>query len=183
MKYLIFILTLVICLQGHSQNITSLFGMVLDADIEQPITNANIKLLGSDGTIRNFHSNTLGLFSYDSTPLGFDYILVATSRGYLNSKVRFSTIDISKDTTISILIKLHRTHSADPIPDINFEINDYSLDSVAIENLVFIKNLMSDNPYINLVIGSHRDYNEDNIISLKRGGCKRQLSIFRNFIR
>lgn len=169
MKYLLFILTVLFSFQGYSQNNISLFGMVLDADIDHPIENSNISLLGSNGTIWNTKSNMLGVFSFDSIPPGFDYILVAERKSYLNGKVRFSTIDISKDTSISILIELHRAHAADPFPIIYFEMNDYSLDSVSFENLIFIKNMMLDNPYINLEIGAHRSYNEEKSISIKRG--------------
>ncbi|HEY4787015.1 MAG TPA: OmpA family protein [Bacteroidales bacterium] len=134
----------------------SIVGVVKDEKTEQPLANANVKSISSDGITIDVKTDKNGVFRYPLKP-STDYVFVASHEGYLNGKERQTTkgLDRSRDFKITILL----SSIAKPIelPNILYDFAKWDLrpeSMVALDKLV---ETLNDNPNITIELMSHTD--------------------------
>lgn len=117
---------------------------------------AVIKVVGDDGTIANVKVRKNGSFSYSVNP-GCRYLMLATCRGFLNSKeiVEVPMVDRSEQfkkdfvlTSISNPVKMN---------NIFFKFGSAELSPESSAGLDDLVKLLNDNPNITIEIGAHTD--------------------------
>ena len=148
----------------------TLAGIVKDEKTNQPLPEANVQIIGSDGTNIAIPTNTDGTFRHTLKP-GTDYVFNASKVGYLNGKERETTkgLDRSKSFTITILL----TSIARPIeiPNIWYDFARWDLRPESMVSLDRLVETLNDNPTITIELGSHTDSrgtNADNLILSQR---------------
>ena len=134
----------------------TLAGLVRDEKTEQPLANATVKIISSDGI--NIEVPTIGDGTFKhNLKSGTDYVMIASKQGYLNGKARETTKGLDRSKTIPVVIEL--TSIARPIemPNIFYEFARWDLmpeSMVALDGLV---ELLGDNPNITIELGAHTD--------------------------
>src|SRR5690606_37648536 len=95
-------------------------GKILDASTKRPIVEAEITLIGSDGTIQNMKSKIDGSYTFR---LGqyTDYIVIGSFQGYLKNKIQITTNNISDNKTFEENLELLTMSKPIEIPNILYE--------------------------------------------------------------
>jgi len=134
----------------------SVDGIVRDAQTDQPIPGASVRLIGSDGLTLRDSASEQGTFRFMLKP-NVDYIFIASSEGYLNGKIRETTKGLSESKDLKATILLSSIEKPIEIPNIYYDFGKWDLrpeSIVALDNLVEILN---DNPNIVIELRSHTD--------------------------
>jgi len=148
----------------------TLNGLVRDEKTQQPLSEATVQIIGTDGTNINIPTNNDGTFRHTLKP-GTDYVFNASKQGYLNGKERETTKGWDRSHEFPVVIELTSIARPIEIPNIFYEFNRWDLtpaSMVALDNLIEILN---DNPTITIELGSHTDSrgtNADNLILSQR---------------
>ncbi|NOZ48028.1 MAG: OmpA family protein [Chlorobi bacterium] len=134
----------------------SLIGRVINEYDEKVISNANVKLIGSDGSTLEQVSEEDGTFHFTLKP-NTDYRIITRKGGFLAGKGKETTkgLDISKEFRTDIFM------SPDNVSielEIFYDLGKWDLrpeSLIALEDLV---ETLNDNPNITIELGSHTDY-------------------------
>ncbi|MBQ0073268.1 MAG: OmpA family protein [Prevotella sp.] len=122
------------------------------------LTNADVRIVGSDGTNERMGVKSDGSFEYVAEK-GVDYIILATCNGYLNHKEELSIPKDKKESeTYTLQFALANISSPVLIDNIFFEFDKSSLlksSQAALDSLVM---LLNENPNITIELGAHTDY-------------------------
>jgi peptidoglycan-associated lipoprotein len=134
----------------------NLFGVVKDEKTDEPLGNATVKSIGSDGITIETKTDKDGSFKFMLKPTT-DYVFIVTKEGFLNGKERETTkgLDKSKDFRTTVLL----SSIAKPIelPNIFYDFAKWNLrpeSMVALDKLV---ETLNDNPSITIELMSHTD--------------------------
>jgi len=134
----------------------TLLGLVRDEKTEQPLANANVHIIGIDGTNIDIPTIADGTFKYNMKS-GTDYVLIASKQGYLNGKARETTKGLDRSKDIPVIIDLVSIARPIEMPNIFYEFARWDLmpeSMVALDGLV---ELLGDNPSIAIELGAHTD--------------------------
>jgi len=134
----------------------SIAGLVLNEESEAPVDSANVRLIGSDGTNLEYTTDSTGNFSFNLKP-ETDYILVSLKRGYLNGKVRETTVGIPDSRDFEVALFMSPVFKPIELPNILYDLAQWSLrpeSMVALDELV---ETLNDNPNITIELMSHTD--------------------------
>jgi peptidoglycan-associated lipoprotein len=148
----------------------TLRGIVRDEKTEQPLPDANVQVIGTDGTNIVIPTNNDGTFRHTLKP-GTDYVFNASKQGYLNGKERETTKGLDRSKELPIVINLTSIARPIELPNILYDFNRWDLrpeSMVALDGLV---ETLGDNPTITIELGSHTDSrgtNADNEILSQR---------------
>ncbi len=134
----------------------SIAGLVLNEADEVPIDSANVRLIGSDGTNLEYTTDSTGKFSFN-LKAETDYILVSLKKGYLNGKVRETTVGIPDSRDFEVALFMSAIFKPIELPNILYDLAQWSLrpeSMVALDELV---ETLGDNPNITIELMSHTD--------------------------
>ncbi|RLD81323.1 MAG: hypothetical protein DRJ10_06330 [Bacteroidetes bacterium] len=143
----------------------TLQGTVKNESTENPIPEAKVKLVGSDGTSLETNSGPQGKFKFKLKP-ETDYIVTTQKVNYLKGKAKESTKGLTKSQDIFTDIFMSPIDIVIEIENIFYDLNKADLrpeSTVALDNLVEILN---DNNTITIELSAHTDFrgsNPDNI--------------------
>ncbi len=143
----------------------TLQGTVKNEETEQPIPDAKVKLVGSDGTSRETNSGVDGKFKFKLKP-ETDYIITTQKDRYLKGKAKESTKGLTKSQEIVVDIFMSHVNQVIEIENIFYDLNKADLrpeSTVALDGLVEILN---DNPNVTIELSAHTDFRgseEDNL--------------------
>lgn len=135
----------------------SVNGKVLNEISEEPISNANITLIGSDGTSIELQSGNDGSYNFNLNPQT-NYVLLASHDGYLNSKYKISTYGRKDDKVFDVNLYLTQTDVAVEVPNVLYDVNRWELRPESIVSLNKLLEILEDNPNIAIELSSHTDY-------------------------
>jgi peptidoglycan-associated lipoprotein len=134
----------------------NVIGVVRDEKTDQPIADATVKSISSDGITIDNRTDKNGSYHF-ALKSNTDYIFIASHEGYLNGKERETTkgLDHSRDFKTTILL----ASIAKPIelPNIFYDFAKWDLrpeSMVALDKLV---ETLNDNPTITIELMSHTD--------------------------
>ena len=138
---------------------------------EEPLNNASLRIVGDDGSIEKITVKKDGSYS-ENIKKNTKYVLLASCRGYLNSKNEVSTKGMENNKTFPLDFQLASISRPVKINNIFFKFGSSELtpeSSAALDDLV---KLLNDNPNITIEIGAHTDMvgteEANNLLSTQR---------------
>lgn len=136
--------------------IFSASGEVFNKETNQRIDGALIRIIGTDGTNLKLRADG-GRFQYKLKP-ETEYIFAAFKDGYLNDKVRTSTLGLEDSKDFRFEFKLAPTDQPIRINNINYEFGSFEIteqSKIALDSLV---QLLVLNPTIKIELMAHTDH-------------------------
>lgn len=123
----------------------------------EPLGDAVIKLVGNNGTIASVRTRKNGTYSYP-VEKGTKYVVLATSRGFLNSKKDLIVDDSEKSENFTLDFSLTSVSRPVKMDNIFFEFASAKLTPESNSGLDALVKLLNDNPNITIEISAHTDY-------------------------
>jgi peptidoglycan-associated lipoprotein len=149
----------------------SIAGMVRDEKTEQPIPDAVVKTISSDGLTVDNKADKTGTFRLSLKP-NTDYVFITSKQGYLNGKDRQTTKGLDRSKDFKITIAMASTAKPIELPKIYYDFAKWDLrpeSTVALDKLI---ETLNDNPNIIIELMSHTDArgndNDNMALSQKR---------------
>lgn len=136
--------------------IYNMIGMVTDEKTKEPIADATVKLIGSDGIVATATSAKDGSYKFNMNP-NVDYVVVASKKGYLNNKDKQTTRGLSQSKDFDVNIGLTSTAKPIEIPNIFYDYDKWELRPESQAALDMMVDIMNDNPTITIELASHTD--------------------------
>jgi len=155
------------------------FGKVYDSESDSILPDANVRIVGSDGSSQTIHAVN-GQFQANLNPNN-DYTVVIFASGYLNAQAKLSTRGLVIPQEFELNIKSIPTNKPIKIENINYQPAKWELVPEAKASLDKLVELLKLNPEATIEIASHTDdvgdenFNLD--LSLKRANSVRQYLI------
>lgn len=134
----------------------SITGVVRDEKTDEPISNATIKSISSDGITFESLSGKDGSFKF-MLKGGVDYVFIASKEDYLKGKERETTKGLTQSTEFETEIYLSPIDKPIEIENIFFELDKAELRPESIVSLDQLVETLNDNPNITIELGSHTD--------------------------
>ena len=131
------------------------FGHIRDSETDSILPDANIRIVGSDGSSQRIRSVN-GQFQASLNP-NSDYAIVVFANGYLNAQAKVSTRGLLQAKEFEVEIKPIPTNRPIRMENINYELGKWELlpqSKTALEKLI---NLLKLNPEAIIEISSHTD--------------------------
>ncbi|MDD3878177.1 MAG: OmpA family protein [Bacteroidales bacterium] len=140
--------------------IFTLQGVVKDDETKLIISNANVKLVGTDGTILEVKTDERGSYKFDKTQIlpNTTYELLVTKDGYFSSTATETTVGVeqSRDFVVNFdLVPIPRKPIT--LPEILYALDDYRLQAQFQDSLNGLITTMTENPKLVIELGSHTD--------------------------
>jgi peptidoglycan-associated lipoprotein len=149
----------------------SLRGVVTDSKTGAIITNANVKLSGSDGKAYETITDNTGSYNFNLKPLT-SYELLVSNNGYLNKKFTETTVGIEFNKVFIIDPILDPVKKEIILPRIEYDFAKSNLRDKSKEDLDILAEALNDNLNVVIELKSHTDFVGDNssnlILSQKR---------------
>lgn len=120
------------------------------------LPDAVIKLIGDNGENIKMRTKKDGTYRIKLTNEA-NYLMLASSRGYLNSTHRFSTQGLTNSKTFTEDLKLPTIGKPIPIGNIFFEFGKSELTTTSEKSLQGLVKMLTDNPNIAIEISAHTD--------------------------
>ena len=130
-------------------------GYVLDKD-EEPVPNALIRIVGNDGSNQKAVAKPDGSFRFD-LQRGISYVMLAGANGYLNAKQQFTSDMEEEDAEYGVDFILAAMTKPQVIENIFYDYNKATLRPESKQALDSMVQVLNDNPYITIEMGSHTD--------------------------
>lgn len=131
-------------------------GEITNKETNQKIDGALIRIIGTDGTNLKMRADG-GRFQYKLKP-ETEYVFAAFKDGYLNDKVRTSTIGLDDSKDFRFQFKLAPTDEPIKVNNINYAFGSYEIteeSKLALDTLV---QLLTLNPTIKIELMAHTDF-------------------------
>lgn len=130
-------------------------GWVLDKD-EEPVANAVIRIVGSDGSNQKAISKNDGSFSFPLSR-GVNYVMLAGAKGYLNAKQEFTSDTAEEDAEYGIDFILASINKPNIVENIFYDFDRATLRPESLTALDELAQMLADNPNITIEMASHTD--------------------------
>ena len=130
-------------------------GYVVDKD-DEPVPNAVIRIVGSDGSNQKTAAKPDGSFRFD-LQRGVKYAMLASAEGYLNSRQEFVSDSAEEDAEYNVDFILAAMFKAQIIENIFYDFDKAVLrdeSKLALDSMVM---LLKDHPNIVIEMASHTD--------------------------
>jgi peptidoglycan-associated lipoprotein len=131
-------------------------GEVANKETDQKIDGAMIRIIGTDGTNLKMRADG-GRFQVKLKP-ETEYVFAAFKDGYLNDKVRASTIGLNDSKDFRFQFKLSPTDQPIKVNNINYAFGSYEITEESKAALDTIVQLLNLNPTITIELMAHTDY-------------------------
>ncbi len=138
---------------GEPNRLVEVSGMVTDRNGE-PVPDATIRIVNDNGTNTKIRARKDGSYSYQIEKSA-QYVMLGTSRGYLNYSNQFYSID--KDTSYVMDFILTSLHLPVRLDNIFFEFDRWTLMKESGPALEELLKLLLDNPHVTIEISAHTD--------------------------
>lgn len=156
----------------------ALEGVVYDKDTQQPVSEATIKVIGSDGSSFEAESDAGGAFSFAEKGEEryinpeTNYSIEVSKPDYLVAKDQISTVGLTESTTFlkEYFITFTAPNKAIEFPEVRYAYNKAELqvnDEVnSLDSLDYLYNVLVDNPTIIIELQAHTDSRGGNAYNL-----------------
>jgi peptidoglycan-associated lipoprotein len=131
-------------------------GQVFDKETGNPINNASVRIIGTDGT--NLKIRAQGGKFHQNLSSETEYVFAAFEEGYLNDKARESTIGLEDSKEFVVDLYLTPTDAPIRIQNIHYEFNSAELLPESIVALDTLIEILEVNPTIVIELMSHTDH-------------------------
>jgi peptidoglycan-associated lipoprotein len=136
----------------------NVIGEVRDDKTDEPLVNATVKSIGSDGITVETTTGEDGSFRFMLKP-STDYVFVASRIGYLNGKERETTKGQDKSTDFRTTIYLSNIRETIELSNSNvfYDFGKWDLRPEAMVSLDKLIETLNDNPTITIELMAHTD--------------------------
>lgn len=135
----------------------SVTGKVVNEVTRKPLANTKVKLIGNNGVSLEAKTDAKGNYSFDLLPSA-NYIIMATSKGFLNGKQKITTEGLEESKDFEADIEMTAIDIPVEIPNIMYDFGKWTLRPESIVSLEKLIEILEDNPNIIIELGSHSDY-------------------------
>jgi peptidoglycan-associated lipoprotein len=143
-------------------------GKVRDVDTQQPIANATVKMIGSDGSSVEVKTDNSGFYKFAENGAeryihaNTTYTLAVSADKYLNSdKGKATTVGVEESKTFELNFTLQGIKKPIELPNIFYDLAKWDLRPESMASLDKLIATLNDNPNITISIGSHTDSRSD----------------------
>ncbi len=151
-------------------------GKIIDASNKKPIADADITLIGSDGSLVTAQSKKDGTYTFKLQQYT-DYIIIGSYQGFLKKKIKFTTNNVYDNTTFEHNLELITMNKPVEIPNIFYDFGKWTLNESSKQALEELSKLLEDNPNITIEIGAHTDMVGDSIANMNLSKKRAQAII------
>ncbi len=131
-------------------------GRVISEQTTLPLGGADVRLIGSDGTSLEYKTDSTGNFSFKLKP-ETDYLLVAFKKGYLNGKLRETTMGLEVSRDFNATLVLAPYEKPIELPNILYDLAKWDLRPESMVALDALVETLEDNANITIELMSHTD--------------------------
>tara|TARA_B110000046_G_scaffold25774_2_gene25471 strand:+ start:33 stop:2063 length:2031 start_codon:yes stop_codon:yes gene_type:complete len=140
-------------------------GTIKDVETKEKISNATIKLIGTDGASVELKSDQTGFYIFAEMDgvnryinENTSYTIFVSKEGYLNSKGQETTVGVLKSTAFVHDFVL-QSIKADEItfPKVEYDLAKWNLREQSKDSLDFLYQTLFDNPQITIELSAHTD--------------------------
>ena len=121
-----------------------------------PISDAKLRLVGSDGTISQINGRKDGKYKI-KLKKDVKYVMLVTARGYLNAKEQWHTRDLKDSKTYKMDFSLNPISRPVKMDNIFYEFGKWDLTKASEAGLMSLVKLLNDNPNITIELSAHTD--------------------------
>lgn len=125
-------------------------------ELGNPISDAKLRLVGSDGTISKVSARRDGTYKI-KLKKDVKYVMLATARGFLNAKQQWNTLDLKDSKTYTMDFALSPVSRPVKMENIFYEFGRWELTKASEEELDKLVKLLNDNPNITIELSAHTD--------------------------
>lgn len=130
-------------------------GWVVDKD-EEPVPNAIIRIVGSDGSNQKEIARTDGSFSF-RLQRGVKYVMKAGAKGYLNVKQEFESGSEEEDADYAVDFILAAVNKPQVVENIFYDFDKATLRPESEKALDEMVQMLNENPNVTIEMGAHTD--------------------------
>ena len=131
-------------------------GTVIDKD-DEPVPDAIIRIVGNDGSNQKEYARKDGSFRF-KLGRGVHYVMLASCRGYLNSKQEFISDAEEKDAEYGVNFVLASISKPILIENIFYDFDRATLRPESETSLNELVKMLDDNPNVSIELAAHTDY-------------------------
>ncbi len=125
-------------------------------ELGNPISDAKLRLVGSDGTISKVNARRDGTYKI-KLKKDVKYVMLATARGFLNAKQQWNTFDLKDSKTYTMDFALSPISRPVKMENIFYEFGRWELTKASEAELDRLVKLLNDNPNITIELSAHTD--------------------------
>ena len=125
-------------------------------ELGNPISDAKLRLVGSDGTISKVSARRDGTYKI-KLKKDVKYVMLATARGFLNAKQQWNTLDLKDSKTYTMDFALSPISRPVKMENIFYEFGRWELTKASETELDRLVKLLNDNPNITIELSAHTD--------------------------
>lgn len=134
---------------------TAAEGYIVDTD-DEFVTNATIRVVGNDGTNKNFQGKNDGTYSLELAQ-GKNYVFLASAENFLNTKMNLTTSVIEGDSIYFVDFILTPINRPVVLENIFFDFDKAILRPESKEELDGLIELLTLNPHVTIELSAHTD--------------------------
>ena len=131
----------------------------------EPLSDGVLRLVGTDGTNQKVPVRRDGTYKMRLQP-DAKYVMLATSRGYLNQKQEVTTAGISDSRTYKQDFVLTSVSKPVKMNNVFYEFGKWELTEASSQELMGLVKLLKDNPNITIELSAHTDMVGDSVSNL-----------------
>ena len=131
----------------------------------EPLSDGVLRLVGTDGTNQKVQVRRDGTYRLRLQP-DAKYVMLATSRGYLNQKQEVSTTGINDSRTYKQDFVLASVSKPVKMNNVFYEFGKWELTDESSQELMGLVKLLKDNPNITIELSAHTDMVGDSVSNL-----------------
>jgi len=135
----------------------SVEGTVINKKTDEPISNASVKLVGSDGMTMSSETDKTGEFKF-MLRAETDYVFVASKKNFLTNKGKASTKGLDESKVFEPEITLASIKEPIKISNIFYDFAKWNLRPESKKSLDNLVETLNDNPRVVIELRSHTDY-------------------------
>ncbi len=150
-------------------------GTVLDDSTRTSVADANVQLVGSDGSLIQKETDEEGKFLFDETMVkeNTSYEILVTKSGYFSGRATESTKGLERSREFEVEIGIAPIPvTAIELPEILYEFDSWELQTQFKDSLNGLVQTLEDNPHIVIELASHTDsrgtHEYNDTLSLRR---------------
>ena len=129
---------------------------VISDEMGQPIADAKLRIVGSDGTNSKVNARRDGGYKVKLNK-DVKYVMLVTARGYLNDKEQWHTMDLKDSKTYTMNFTLSPISRPVKMENVFYEFGKWELTKASEEELLKLVKLLNDNPNITIELSAHTD--------------------------
>ena len=130
-------------------------GKVSD-ELGNPIADAKLRIVGSDGTNSMINARRDGSYKI-KIKRDVKYVMLATSRGYLNAKEQWNTYNLKDSKTYTMDFVLSPISRPVKMENVFYEFGRWDITPATETELLKLVKLLNDNPNITIELSAHTD--------------------------